>query len=128
MGRCIVPLPLYGTAHVVRTDARDNRRQVVRLCDPSAGPVAPEDAALIKSPEESRRAASSGFRKAWVVGDNCPADSMPAALEITYCVSERYDYLAAGDLIGVEAVEGRFRVHYRRSSAHNSFLVTDRCN
>ena len=33
MGRCIVPLPLYGTARVGRTDARDNCRQLVRLCD-----------------------------------------------------------------------------------------------
>jgi His-Xaa-Ser system radical SAM maturase HxsC len=123
-----VPLPLYGTARLVRTDAHDNRRQVLRLCNPGAGPVASEDAALIKSLEESRRAVSSGFRKAWVVGDNCPVHLMPAALQTTYCVSERYDYMAAGDLIGVEAVEGRFGVHYRRSSAHNSFLVTDRCN
>src|SRR5262245_17596794 len=128
MGRCIVPLPLYGTARVARTDARENNRRVVRLCDPGARPVTLEDAALIRSLDETPLAVSNGFRMAWVVGDNCRADSMPAALQITYCVSERYGYLAAGDLIGVEAVEGRFRVHYRRSSAHNSFLVTDRCN
>ena len=122
-----MPLPLYGTARVVRTNAADNSRRVIRLCNPGTPPVALEDVALVRSPDDLWPAVESGFSNAWLIGEGW-AQALPTALQTVYCVSGRYDYLAVGDLIGVEATQGRFRVHYRQSSRHNSFLVTDRCN
>jgi len=115
MGRCIVSLPLYGTARVFRTDATDNSRRVIRLCDVGAPPVAAEDVALIRSSDDLRSAVERGFSNAWLIGEGWALDGLPAAFETVFCVPGRYDYLGVGDLIGVEAVQGRFRVHYRRS-------------
>src|SRR5262245_1315747 len=123
-----MPLNLYGTARVICTDTADNSRRVIRLRNPGSPPLALEDAALVRSPDDLPQAVGSGFSKAWLIGEGWTPDTLPIALKTVYCVPAKYDYLGAGDLIGVEATEGRFRVHYRRSSAHNSFLVTDRCN
>lgn len=38
------------------------------------------------------------------------------------------DYLAAGDLVRVSPAAGELRVLYRRTSGHNSILLTERCN
>ncbi|RXH10625.1 radical SAM protein [Bradyrhizobium guangzhouense] len=43
-------------------------------------------------------------------------------------VPPKYDYLADGDVIGFDHASRKFRTLYRRSSAHNSLLVTERCN
>uniref|UniRef100_A0A974A5I5 Radical SAM protein n=2 Tax=Bradyrhizobium septentrionale TaxID=1404411 RepID=A0A974A5I5_9BRAD len=43
-------------------------------------------------------------------------------------VPPKYNYLADGDVIGFDHASRKFRTLYRRNSAHNSFLVTDRCN
>lgn len=40
----------------------------------------------------------------------------------------RFGYLADGDVVGFQSAPRRFRTLYRRSSAHNSFFVTERCN
>lgn len=39
-----------------------------------------------------------------------------------------FDYLADGDIVRLEPEHGFIRVLYRRSSPHNSFLLTERCN
>jgi His-Xaa-Ser system radical SAM maturase HxsC len=54
----------------------------------------------------------------------CPAEGFASA----YRVPDRFNYLDDGDVIGIDPRSGRFRVHYRRTSGHNSFLVTERCN
>jgi len=46
----------------------------------------------------------------------------------TVVLPNDYDYLADGDVIRLEARKQALRVLYRRSSPHNSFLVTERCN
>ena len=43
-------------------------------------------------------------------------------------VSLKYDYLADGDVLGFDHSSRKFRTLFRRNSAHNSFLVTERCN
>jgi His-Xaa-Ser system radical SAM maturase HxsC len=43
-------------------------------------------------------------------------------------VPSKFDYLADGDILGFHPHSKRFRTLYRRSSVHNSFLVTERCN
>ena len=39
-----------------------------------------------------------------------------------------FGYLADGDIVRLEPEHGFIRVLYRRSSGHNSFLLTERCN
>jgi len=49
---------------------------------------------------------------------------MPALASL----GENYDYLAPGDILGMDGATGRFRVLFRANSRHNAFLVTERCN
>jgi hypothetical protein len=79
-----MPLPLYGTARVVRTDAADNRRRVIRLCNPSSPPLALEDEALVRSPDDLLQVVGSGFSKAWLIGEGWTPDAVPIALETVY--------------------------------------------
>lgn len=41
---------------------------------------------------------------------------------------EQLGYLSAGDIVRVSPRAGELRVMYRRSSGHNSMLLTERCN
>jgi His-Xaa-Ser system radical SAM maturase HxsC len=43
-------------------------------------------------------------------------------------LSDEYRYLESGDIIRLEEDVSRIRVLYRRSSLHNNFLVTERCD
>ena len=43
-------------------------------------------------------------------------------------VASKYEYLADGDVLGFDHSSRKFRTLFRRNSAHNSFLVTERCN
>ena len=119
-------LQLRGTASYVRGFETPHPSEVVRICSPGSGPRHAGDAVVIKHPEEVSSAARSGFVKAVLVGNH------PAALESPFpnllVVPQEYSYLADGDLIGLQPLTGKFRSLYRRSSNHNSFLVTERCN
>jgi hypothetical protein len=63
-----------------------------------------------------------------LIGDG--ADALPHgnALPRMVQVPSKFDYLGDGDILGFHPVSRRFRTLYRRTSRHNSFLVTDRCN
>ncbi len=50
----------------------------------------------------------------------CPAN--------TYLISTQLDYLAEGDVIRIEPIRRRLQTIYRRRSASNSLLVTERCD
>ncbi len=41
---------------------------------------------------------------------------------------ESFGYLADGDILAINIESGQLRTIYRRTSKHNSFLVTERCN
>jgi hypothetical protein len=47
----------------------------------------------------------------------------------TACAKEPHErYLGEGDVLGIDHSSRKFRTLFRRNSAHNSFLVTERCN
>ena len=46
----------------------------------------------------------------------------------TFLLSEEYAYLGCGDVVKFSPDNQSFNVIYRRSSKHNSILVTERCN
>jgi pyruvate-formate lyase-activating enzyme len=124
-----MPLPLYGTVsqkHKVQDAAE---RRILRLRTPHCPPERDEDAALIRSSVELRLAGGKGFSQAFIIGED-PSGNEDAlhAFPRVYRLPEQFGYLGDEDIVGIDPATGAFRVHYRRASAHNSFLVTERCN
>src|SRR5262249_16246810 len=74
----------------------------------------------------SRTAGSSSGDAALFIS-NEPAPNGPSVGRALGLPS-RFGYLGDGDIIAVHPKTKRFRTLYRRSSHHNSFLVTERCN
>lgn len=66
---------------------------------------------------------SEGFR-AYLV--RTPVDS--ATHNDVYHIGQAFSYLAEGDIVRIEPERGAMAVLYRRTSAFNSMLVTERCD
>ncbi len=120
-------LPLYGTASH-SAGFSDRARSVVRLrsVDSRAERHA-ADFALAATPGEVLRAIGADWPSIFVVSDgsiNFP-DTFEGRL---IAVPQKYNYLADGDVLGFDHSSRKFRTLFRRNSAHNSFLVTERCN
>lgn len=122
-------LPLHGMIAELRGFSDAQRWQVIRTCSPANGPTRDADAALIRDPEDVDVAVASGFTSGVIVGDAVGmADVSPNALRDIMLLPTKFGYLEDGDVLGFRAGSRRFRTLYRRSSTHNSFLVTERCN
>lgn len=121
-------LPLYGAATAVHGFEPVEVRRVLRVRPPKDRPENVADVALIRHPDDFGVAASVGFDSAIVIGDSADTLLRGNALPRTLQVSGKFDYLSDGDILGFHPASSRFRTLYRRTSAHNSFLVTDRCN
>jgi His-Xaa-Ser system radical SAM maturase HxsC len=119
-------LPLSGMATVVGGFDQGTPRHVLRLRLLPARPDHSADIALVRCHQDFDAAVSAGFTRAFVLGDI--ALSHGNALPQIIQVPGKFDYLGDGDILGFHAGSKRFRTLYRRSSAHNSFLVTERCN
>ena len=125
----MLPLPLHGIASGVRGFYLERQWQVIRVRSSDSTPMHEADAALIRRSDDVVIALDSGFTRAVVVSDakgNLAVE--PDALHDVMKLPTQYGYLADGDILGFQAASCRFRTLYRRSSAHNSFLVTERCN
>jgi len=121
-------LPLYGTALQSTGFSSDKARSVIRLR--SIESVAERhlaDFAIARTSDDIRRAIKTEWPSILVVSDD-PIDLSGAFTGRLIAVSAKYDYFADGDVIGFDHASGKFRTLYRRNSAHNSFLVTERCN
>jgi His-Xaa-Ser system radical SAM maturase HxsC len=121
-------LPLYGTATAARGFDPAEPRQVLRLRSPKEGPAQSADLALVRHPDDFDAATSAGFISALLIGDGIDALPRGNALPRMVQLPSKFDYLDDGDILGFHPGSKRFRTLYRRKSAHNSFLVTDRCN
>jgi His-Xaa-Ser system radical SAM maturase HxsC len=97
------------------------RRTVRRLSnDPTEVTARPDQLALVLKPGSR---APDGCLSISIDGDGCePSGSSPFLTLPAECA-----YVVAGDILRLEP-SGRFRVLYRRNSAHNNFLVTERCD
>jgi His-Xaa-Ser system radical SAM maturase HxsC len=121
-----VMLPLYGVARETRGFATQRPWQVLRLQAANTVPAHEADTALVRDPEEATIAKARGFVAAFAIGDDLNIGSdTPANLIVA---PSRFAYLSEGDVLGFQPANRRFRTLYRRSSQHNSFLVTERCN
>ena len=121
-------LPLYGTATGLRGFDHGQAWEVIRVRAPDQPPEDEDDAAIIQSATDAATARAAGHAKAIAIGEASDLlDEQVSPFDVL-AIPTRYNYLADGDILGFQASTRRFRVLYRRSSAHNSFLVTERCN
>jgi His-Xaa-Ser system radical SAM maturase HxsC len=123
-------LPLYGTASRSAGFGPDKTRSVVRLRSvDSTAERHPSDFALVKTSDQFGRAVEANWRAIFIVSDGASESHFPDADERKLiAVSPKYEYLADGDVLGFDHLSKKFRTLFRRNSAHNSFLVTERCN
>lgn len=127
MGRQVTPLALSGIAATATGLPKGARRAVLRLRAAEAcAPNDARDAALIRTAIEAERARRAGFNKVVVVGRGLA--TRPLMFDTEVRLGERFNYLGDGDIFGIDTSSLRFRVHYRRTSRHNAFLITERCN
>ena len=101
-------------------------RLVVRLtdCADRPKPLRMREAFIVKSLE----AVPAGFR--CYIGferDALQVASLCFGLPMALLPTE-LGYLRSGDIVRIQPTENRVRVLYRRTSANNHFLVTERCN
>src|SRR5262249_1335897 len=81
------------------------------------------DAALIADHNDWALARARGYKLA--IG----RDARPDGVSLSYVrLPTGFAELGDGDVLGIYPQSGRVRVLYRRSSSHNFFLVTERCN
>jgi His-Xaa-Ser system radical SAM maturase HxsC len=118
-------LALRGMATAVQGFSLSEPSHVIRLRDPHEAPDHGADVALIRSADDEARARAAGFNGALAIG-GVPIDC--SAFARTVVLPAQFDYLASGDILGLRPASSHVRSLYRRSSAHNSFLVTERCN
>jgi His-Xaa-Ser system radical SAM maturase HxsC len=121
-------LPLYGTASQSAGFGPDKARSVVRLrpVDSTAERHA-ADFAVARTPNGILRAMDADWSSIFVVSDG-PIDVPGTFNGRLIAVPQKYAYLADGDVLGFDHSSRKFRTLFRRNSAHNSFLVTERCN
>jgi His-Xaa-Ser system radical SAM maturase HxsC len=120
-------LPLYGTASH-SAGFSDRARSVIRLRRvDSRDERHPADFALARTPDEVLRAIEADWPSIFVVSDG--SIDFPGTFKgRLVAVPLKYNYLADGDVLGFDHSSRKFRTLFRRNSAHNSFLVTERCN
>ncbi|BDB44749.1 MULTISPECIES: hypothetical protein [Mycobacterium] len=108
------------TADIIGLGAQ---RRSWRLRPPSTVPTDARDAALITHHGEWTLAQAHGYHVA--IGRRArPDDVMLNYVRLPAAFAE----LGDGDVLSIHPPSGRVRVLYRRSSRHNYFLVTERCN
>jgi His-Xaa-Ser system radical SAM maturase HxsC len=123
-------LPLYGAASFSSGFTPDRRRSVVRLRSvASTASRCAQDFALARTPEQFDAALSAGWSSIFLISDGWHEHCELTAQNRTLAtVPHKFAYLDDGDVIGFDHSSGKFRTLFRRGSAHNSFLVTERCN
>ena len=122
-------LPLHGIISEVRGFSEARNRHLLRVRSPDSKSLDDADAALIRTLNDVDLAVAAGFTSGVIVGDALgTAHVSPNALRDMVVLPSRFGYLADGDILGFQTPSRRFRTLYRRSSTHNSLLVTERCN
>jgi His-Xaa-Ser system radical SAM maturase HxsC len=119
----VKPLVLSGRSPAADLAALGGERQSWRLRSPANFPAGDRDAALIAGHNDWELACARGYKLA--IG----RDARPGGVALSYVrLPAAFTELGEGDVLGIHPQSGRVRVLYRRSSKHNFFLVTERCN
>jgi His-Xaa-Ser system radical SAM maturase HxsC len=122
-------LPLYGTASLGAGFGAGKARSVIRLrAVESEAERHAADFALVKTPDQLERAIAANWQSIFTVSDGSIESTSSESSRRQIVVPLKYDYLGEGDVLGFDHSSRKFRTLFRRDSAHNSFLVTERCN
>lgn len=117
------PLMLSGLSPATDLADSTGRQRCWRLRSPTSFRPGVRDAALIAGHDDWELARAGGFQLA--VG----RDARPDGMTLSYVrLPAGFAELGEGDVLAIEPHSGRVWVLYRRSSRHNFFLVTERCN
>jgi len=117
------PLVLSGRSPATDLARLGTGRQSWRLRSPASCPADDRDAALIADQNDWELAHARGYKLA------ITRDARPGGVSSSYVrLPAAFAELGEGDVLGIHPQSGRVRVLYRRSSRHNFFLVTERCN
>jgi hypothetical protein len=125
-----VTLALHGIANFCRGVSTSEPSLVVRLrALHHSKEKRATDFVIVRSREELRCAVNALLDGVMIIS-NDRVETFPEIAELPRLISipGKFDYLSDGDIIGFHPPSKRFRTLYRRTSEHNSFLVTDRCN
>lgn len=118
-------LVLRGRALEVRGLSEVANSEVLRTRKFDSQPDDQADAAVVRNDHELLIASKLGHRKVVWIGQ---PDKLPADPHTLVVLPSEFNYLDDGDIIAVERRTQRVRSLFRRTSSHNSFLVTERCN
>ncbi|MGX9789748.1 His-Xaa-Ser system radical SAM maturase HxsC [Mycobacterium sp. MMS18-G62] len=119
----VKPLVLLGRSPAADLAELGTARRCWRLRAPTGYPAGDRDAVLIADHNDWELAHAHGYK--FGIG----RDGRPDGMSLSYLrLPEAFAELGEGDVVGVYPQSGRVRVLYRRSSRHNFFLVTERCN
>jgi len=123
-------LPLFGTAAGCQGFTDEKPRVVVRLRSLGTNePNCQDDFFIIRSKGDLVRSAEERRGSIFVINDAIDVAAASAGMfDRIISVSSKFDYLNAGDVVGIHTPTGKFRTLFRSNSRHNSFLVTERCN
>ncbi|KMO82890.1 Radical SAM superfamily protein [Mycolicibacterium chlorophenolicum] len=117
------PLVLSGRSPAADILGLGAERRSIRLRLPVSFPADDRDAALITSDDDWKVADAHNYKLA--VG----RIARPDGFSLSYVrLPAAFAEVGEGDVLGVHPQSGRVRALYRRSSRHNFFLVTERCN
>jgi His-Xaa-Ser system radical SAM maturase HxsC len=125
-----VTLALHGIANFSCGVSTSENSLVVRLrSSHEAKERASTDFVIVRSRAELQFAVDARLDGVMIISDD-RFETFPeiAHLPRVIGIPCKFDYLSDGDVIGFHPTSKRFRTLYRRTSRHNSFLVTDRCN
>lgn len=117
------PHVLVGRSPVSNVAGFGAGRRFVRIRSPHTGPVDGRDAALIADGHDLALAVEHGYTLG--VGREAQQDRIPFSyVQLPVGFAE----VGEGDVLSIDSRIGRVRLLYRRTSRHNFFLVTERCN
>src|ERR1043166_1949649 len=117
-------LPLHGTATFCEGFEKSPRSTVIRVRE-GGRPGADAEHDFLLTRGSNTVGSSSGGGALFISDEPAPNGS---SVGRAVGPPSRFGYLADGDIIALHPKTKRFRTLYRRSSHHNSFLVTERCN
>ena len=120
-----MPLALHGIATSVCGFDEAEAPRPIRLRE-AFDNIGPDELFIARNAVDARKAREAGVPGIVVIGAS-PAEIEDEASRLVV-MPPQFGYLADGDIIGIHPATKRFRSLYRRSSLHNSFLVTERCN
>lgn len=114
-------LKLHGRTLRPRSEARSSEPFLGRLCTNPALPRAARRSEILLL--EHAGELPAGFR-----GYLLRADADASGLGDVFSIGSEFPFLGQGDIVRVDPQRGALTVLYRRTSAFNSMLVTERCD